>query len=160
MAKGGRLRRIAVVAAVLAALNYGSALFERFAPYGRKRRFQQSFGNPFGRTVMRWLPGWAVIETTGRTTGQPRRVPVGGRRIGNSFWMVAVDPAEAAYVRNIAADARVRVLIGRRWRNGEAHLSPGDDPRTRMFRLNPVNGLFIALAGRDHLTIRVDLEPV
>jgi hypothetical protein len=39
-----------------AALNYGSAVYERFLPYERKREFQRKFGNPFGLTVMRWIP--------------------------------------------------------------------------------------------------------
>ena len=160
MAKGGKLRRIALLGAGLAVLNYGSALFERFLPYERKRRFQQKYGNPFGRSVMRWLPGWAAIETTGRRTGATRQVPVGGRLIGESFWLVAADPQEAAYVKNIEANARVRVQIGRQWRSGVAHLLPEDDARKRMFWLNPANALFIWIAGRDHLTIRVDLDPV
>ena len=32
-----------------------------------------------------------------------------------------------------------------------------DDPIRRMLRVNPLNGLFIALAGRDHGTIRIEL---
>jgi deazaflavin-dependent oxidoreductase (nitroreductase family) len=101
-----------------------------------------------------------VIETTGRRTGEPRRVPVGGRRIDDSFWFVAADPREAAYVKNIEVNPRVRVQIGGRWRSGEAHLLPDDDAKMRMIRLNPANALFILLAGGDHLTIRVDLDPV
>jgi deazaflavin-dependent oxidoreductase (nitroreductase family) len=159
VAKGGKLRRVVLLGAGVAALNYGSALYERFLPYDRKRRFQQHFGNPFGRSVMRWFPGWALLETTGRRTGEPRRVPVGGRRIGESFWLVAADPREAGYVKNIEADPRVRVQLGGRWRSGVAHLLPDDDPRKRMVRLNPANALFIWLAARDHLTIRVDLDP-
>lgn len=141
----------------LAGLYYGSALFERFVRYERKRRFQQNFGNPFGRTIMRWFPGWAVIETTGRRTGEPRRVPVGGRRIGDSVWFVAVDPRQAAYVKNIEANPNVRVQVGGEWSEGVAYLLPADDTRKRMLTINPVNGLFIWLAGREHLTIRVDL---
>lgn len=159
MDKGGRLRRFVLLVAGVAAVNYGSAVYERFIPYERKRQFQKRFGNPFGIVVMRWFPGWAVIETSGRRTGEPRQVPIGGRRIGNSFWFVAADPQEAAYVKNIEANPHVRVQIGRTWRSGVAHLLPEDDARKRMVRLNPANGLFIGLAGKDHLTIRVDLDP-
>lgn len=35
------------------------------------------------------LPGYALLETTGRKTGKPRRTPVGDGRIGNQFWLVA-----------------------------------------------------------------------
>jgi deazaflavin-dependent oxidoreductase (nitroreductase family) len=139
---------------------YGSALFERFVPYEQKRRFQKNLGNPFGRAVMRWFPGWVVIETIGRNTGEPRRVPVGGRRIGDAVWFVAADPGEAAYVKNIRANPRVRVQLGGHWSDGVAHLLPGDDAKRRMVTINPLNGLFIRLAGREHLTIRVDLDPL
>ena len=78
--------------------------------------------------------------------------------IDGSFWIVAADPRQAAYVSNIEANPRVRVMVGRRWRDGVAHLLEEDNARRRMFQINPMNGLFIAIAGRDHLTIRVDLE--
>jgi hypothetical protein len=35
------------------------------------------------------LPGYALLETTGRKTGKPRRTPVGDGHIGNEFWLVA-----------------------------------------------------------------------
>ncbi|HUC36310.1 MAG TPA: nitroreductase/quinone reductase family protein [Acidimicrobiales bacterium] len=83
----------------------------------------------------------------------------GGKlRIGDTFWLVAVDPRDAAYVKNIEANPHVRVQLCDQWRCGEAHLLPDDDARKRMLALNPVNGLFILLAGREHLTIRVDLD--
>ena len=103
------------------------------------------------------FPGWVVLETAGRRTGQARRVPLGGRLTGDSVWMVAVDPGQAGYVRNLEADPRVRVRIRGRWLEGVAELLPDDDARRRMFRVNPLNGLFIGIAGRDHLTIRVQV---
>ena len=78
--------------------------------------------------------------------------------IQGSFWTVAVDPHRAGYVRNIEADPRVRVRLGGRWREGVAYPLPGDDAHRRMFKVNPLNGLFIGIAGREHLSIRVDLE--
>jgi deazaflavin-dependent oxidoreductase (nitroreductase family) len=55
----------------------------------------------------------ALIETTGRTSGQPRRVPVGNGLRGDEFWIVAEHGYAADYVKNIhqehpapAADAR------------------------------------------------------
>lgn len=35
------------------------------------------------------IPGYALLETTGRKTGKTRRTPVGNGRIGNQFWLVA-----------------------------------------------------------------------
>lgn len=159
-ARGPRLRRVALasVASVLAAY-YGPAVLERLLPRPWLRRFQRRLGNP-GGIVMSRLPGWALIETTGRRTGQPRRVPLGGRLVGDSFWFVAVDPQHAGYVKNLKADPRVRVRVNGLWRTGVAQVLPDDDARRRMFRLNPANGLYIAIAGREHRTVRVDLEPL
>ena len=56
-------------------------------------------------------PGLALLETTGRKSGEPRRTPVsnGLQRGTNTFWIVAEMGHEAAYVRNIVADPRVRI---------------------------------------------------
>src|SRR3954452_11517525 len=76
--------------------------------------------------------GWALLETTGRRSGEPRRVPVGDGLRGAHFWIVAEHGRHANYVRNIERDPRVRVKVGRRWRSGTAHVLPEDDPRERL----------------------------
>ncbi len=50
---------------------------------------------------------------------------------GDTFWIVAEHGRSAAYVRNIEADPRVRIKVGRKWRTGTAVLLPQDDPRDR-----------------------------
>lgn len=61
--------------------------------------------------VVRRLPGQTLLETTGRVSGLPRRTPVGGRREGDSFWLVSEFGERSQYIRNIRADPRVRVRI-------------------------------------------------
>ena len=146
----------AAVAGVLVAY-YGIAVAERLLPRPWLRRFQRQFGNPGGE-LMASLPGWILLETTGRRSGAARQVPVGGRLIADSVWIVAADPGAAAYVRNIEVNPRVRVMIQGHWRGGIAHLLADDKAHRRMFQINPLNGLFIGIAGRDHLTIRVQLD--
>jgi hypothetical protein len=51
-------------------------------------------------------PGYALLETTGRKTGKPRRTPVGDGLVGNQFWIVAEHGMKVGYVRNIASDPR------------------------------------------------------
>jgi hypothetical protein len=48
------------------------------------------------------LPGYALLETTGRKTGKPRRTPVGNALVGKQFWIVAEHGQKAGYVGNIA----------------------------------------------------------
>ena len=103
--------------------------------------------------------GTALLETTGRRTRLPRRTPVGNGLRGREFWIVTEHGRHAAYVKNIEADPRVRVKVGRRWFAGTAHILDGEDPHERMRRLRrPANDSLLRLVGTEHLVIRVDLD--
>jgi deazaflavin-dependent oxidoreductase (nitroreductase family) len=70
-------------------------------------------------------PRYALLETTGRKTGKPRRTPVGDARVGYQFWIVAEHGMKAGYVRNIVSNPRVRLKLRdglrARWYTGAAH---------------------------------------
>jgi deazaflavin-dependent oxidoreductase (nitroreductase family) len=101
----------------------------------------------------------ALLETTGRKSGQKRVTPVGNGLRGDVFWIVTEHGFASAYVKNIQADPRVRVKVGRRWRAGSAHILPDDDPYERMKMLKRgVNDATVRLVGTEHLVIRVDLD--
>ncbi|MCW1094700.1 MULTISPECIES: nitroreductase family deazaflavin-dependent oxidoreductase [Streptomyces] len=110
--------------------------------------------------VVRRLPGQTLLETTGRVSGLPRRTPVGGRREGDSFWLVSEFGERSQYIRNIRADPRVRVRLRGRWYAGTAHLLPDDDPLARLRRLPRFNSMAVRAmgVGTGHLTVRVELE--
>lgn len=108
--------------------------------------------------VMRRLPTHTLLETTGRTSGLPRRTPVGGRRVGDSFWLVSEFGERSQYVRNIKADPRVRVRLHGHWHTGTAHLMPDDDPVARLRSLPRMNSLAVRAVGAALLTVRVDLD--
>jgi len=101
----------------------------------------------------------ALLETTGRRSGQARRTPVGNGQIGDTFWIVAEHGHQAAYVRNIEADPQVRVKIGHRWHRGTAHIMEDDDPIARQRSLDPRNATMVRTMGTALLTVRIDLEP-
>ena len=115
--------------------------------------FQRRVANP----VSRRLPGQVLLETTGRKSGLPRRTPVGGRRIEDSFWLVSEYGDKSHYVRNIQADPQVRVRIKGTWYTGTAHLLPEDDPRARLRKLPRYNSTAVQAFGTNLLTVRVDL---
>ncbi|MGW1724980.1 nitroreductase/quinone reductase family protein [Streptomyces sp. NPDC002306] len=115
--------------------------------------FQRRVGNP----LLRRLPAQTLLETTGRVSGLPRRTPVGGRRVGDSFWLVSEFGERSQYVRNITADPRVRVRIRGRWHEGTARLLPDDDPVARLRTLPRGNSTAVRLLGTGLLTVRVDL---
>ena len=106
-------------------------------------------------------PSYAILETTGRRSGQPRRTPVGNGLDGDTFWIVAEHGRRAGYVRNIEADPRVRVKVRGRWREGIAHLVPDDDPRERQRRIGlRFNAVVVRAMGTELLTVRVGLAPL
>ena len=109
--------------------------------------------NPLGRR----LP-LTMLETIGRKSGQPRHTAIGGRVVGNQFWMVSEHGEHSHYVHNIKANPAVRLRIHGRWLTGTAHLLPDDDAKERLRSLPGINSALVRLAGSDLLTIRVDLD--
>jgi deazaflavin-dependent oxidoreductase (nitroreductase family) len=101
----------------------------------------------------------ALLETTGRKSGELRRVPIGNGLRGDEFWIVTEHGRNADYVKNIEKDPRVRVKVGRQWYGGTAHILVDDDPRERMRMLRrPANDALVRLVGTEQLVIRVDLD--
>ncbi len=115
-------------------------------------------------------PAYALLETTGRTSGAPRRTPVGNglAEDGRTFWLVAEHGRRAGYVRNLLADPRVRLKLRDggppRWRTGTAHVLEDEDPRERQRAIagsDPsrwVNGFVVRTLGTDLLVVRIDLR--
>ena len=103
------------------------------------------------------LPGVAILETTGRKSGAVRRTPVGPLVSGSTVWIVAEHGRRAGYVRNLEADPRVRIRLGRRWRTGVAHIVPDDDPRARLRTMRRLNASVVRAMGSELLTVRIDL---
>lgn len=116
--------------------------------------FQKRIANP----VMRHIPTQTLLETVGRKSGEPRRTPLGGKRIDKQFWFVSEFGEQSQYVRNIQANPRVRVRLRGRWHSGTAHLVPDDDPHARLRELPQVNSFGVRTFGTNLLTVRVDLD--
>jgi deazaflavin-dependent oxidoreductase (nitroreductase family) len=101
----------------------------------------------------------ALLETTGRRSGEKRVTPVGNGLRGHVFWIVTEHGWASSYVKNIQADPRVRVKVRRAWRSGTAHILPDEDPYERMRVLGRrANDATVRLVGTEHLVIRVDLD--
>ena len=122
--------------------------------------------NPLIRGLFRLgipAPGTALLETVGRTSGRIRRTPVTNGLDGDTFWIVAEHGRRAGYVRNLEANPRVRVRVGRRWRTGTAHVMPDEDPQERLAFIRRrwparLNASVVRLAGTDPLVVRIDLD--
>jgi deazaflavin-dependent oxidoreductase (nitroreductase family) len=132
---------------------------------------QQRVINPVVRLAWEMslpIPGDALLETTGRRTGQPRRTPVCDGLDGETFWLVSQRGRGADWMRNIEANPRVRIKVsGLRttWRTGTAHILDGDDPRERLRilgRANLARKLCVCTSqamNTSPLTVRIDLDP-
>jgi deazaflavin-dependent oxidoreductase (nitroreductase family) len=106
----------------------------------------------------------ALLETIGRKSGQPRTTPVTNGLADNEFWIVTEHGSRAGYVRNIEADPRVRVKVGRRWRAGTAHFDREVTPEAALKLIvdqNPAtrrNADVIRKVHTNMRVIRVDLD--
>jgi deazaflavin-dependent oxidoreductase (nitroreductase family) len=116
-------------------------------------QLQKRVANP----LMRRLPIQTLLETTGRKSGEPRRTPLGGSKVGNEFWFVSEFGENSQYVKNIKANPNVRVRLRGRWLNGTAHLVPDDDPHERLRSLPQFNSFGVRTFGTNLLSVRVDL---
>ena len=135
---------------------WGGATKRRLARFTTNRLV-----NPLVRVLHRaGVPtGTALLETTGRRTQQPRQTPVGNGLRGEHFWIVTEHGRHSSYVKNIVANPRVRVKVGRTWFHGTAHILEDDDPRARIRWLGrPLNDTALRAVGTEHLVIRVDLD--
>lgn len=133
-------------------------------------RFEKRVQNPFVRRALLMgiplPPPWgALLETKGRKTGRPHRNPVIKALVGNQLWLVAEAGQKTDWLRNIEADPRVRVKIGRRWRSGTGQVLADDDSVARArwvkdqlggwHRLDP---LAAPLFWTEPQTVRIDLD--
>lgn len=74
--------------------------------------------------------GSRVLETTGRTSGQPRRTPVNLLRLDGKEYLVS-PRGHGQWVRNVrAADGRLALLLGRQRQAYVGRELAPDDPAT------------------------------
>lgn len=104
----------------------------------RKFKFERQLGRTVMNPVVAALDKVGLrsslvveLETTGRKSGEPRRVPLTGRADDNGVWVISQHGRRAGWAHNIAADPRVRVRVDNQWRSGTASFEPDDDVRAR-----------------------------
>jgi len=134
-----------------------------------QRLLEKSVFNPAFRVALRFgiaPPAFALLETIGRRSGKPRLTPVGNGLDGGVFWLVSERGRRSGYVKNLVANPRVRVKVGRRWYPGTAAIIDDDDAHARRRRLDAANGLFgradgviFRASATIPVTVRIDLNP-
>jgi deazaflavin-dependent oxidoreductase (nitroreductase family) len=125
---------------------------------GFRRGLQKRVINPI--TLRRaGAPGarYARLETVGRRSGQARVIPVGYGLAEGCVWLVAEHGRSAAYVRNLVAEPRVRIMFDGAWHAGRASVVDSDDPVARLQVIDPATAREIRGMGTSLLSIRIDL---
>lgn len=104
----------------------------------RKFKFERQLGRTVMNPMVAALDRMGVrsslvveLETTGRKSGEPRRVPLAGRADDKGVWVISQHGRRAGWAHNIAADPKVRVRVNDQWRSATAIFEPDDDVRAR-----------------------------
>jgi deazaflavin-dependent oxidoreductase (nitroreductase family) len=112
---------------------------------------------------------FALLEMVGRRSGKLRLTPVGNGLIGGEFWLIAQRGLRAGYVRNLRANPRVSIKLGRRWYSGSAEILRDDDWSRRLDRIGNTLGAmrrrdatllrwFIRVRRTQPVTVRIKLD--
>ena len=133
-----------------------------------QHRLEKSIFNPAFRAALRlgFAPrAFALLETTGRRSGKLRLTPVGNGLSGDVFWLVSEHGRHGAYVKDLAAEPRVRVKVGRRWHSGVAFIVDDDDACARRRLIDSANGLIgradgviFRASASTPVTVRIDFD--
>lgn len=104
--------------------------------------------------------GECRLTTTGRRTGEPRKIKIWFAAVGDVVFMLAGGRDDAHWVRNIQANPVVRVEIQRRTFEGRGRAVEGeaDDPVARDALAAKYGTKWLAKWLRESLPVRIDLE--
>lgn len=113
-------------------------------PAARKFRRERTLGRYIMNPAVRALDRIGVrtalaseIETIGRKSGEPRRVPISMLFDAEGAWAICQHGLRSGWGLNISANPEVRVRQGDRWRTGTAVLLPDDDVVARSHTFAP-----------------------
>jgi deazaflavin-dependent oxidoreductase (nitroreductase family) len=139
----------------------------------RKFRFERRVGrmvmNPavaaLGKIGVH-LPLTVELETIGRKSGEPRRVPLNGRPDKDGLWVISQHGRRAGWAYNVTANPRVRVRVKDRWHSGTATFEPDDDVVARARAIGgggKIGGAAAAVAMRalqsDPISVHITFDP-
>jgi deazaflavin-dependent oxidoreductase (nitroreductase family) len=106
-----------------------------------------------------------LLETRGRTTGEPRRIEIWFAADGDRVYLLSGGRDSAHWVRNLRAHPGVRVRLGRRWLAGLAREIEGDPDEMHARELLAAkyegwrDGKRLSSWARESLPVAIDLSP-
>ena len=132
-----------------------------------QRWLEKHVFNPPNRLALRFgisPRAFALLETTGRRSGHPRTTPVGNGLKGSIFWIVSEHGHRCDYVKNLAAEPRVRAdrpaMVPGRCHGGRRRRWPGSATPDRQGNglVGSVDGVIFRASASEPVTIRIDLH--
>ena len=96
------------------------------------------------------------LETTGRKSGQARRVPVSAQFDEAGAWVISQHGTRSGWGRNIADNPNVRIQQGNRWRNGTAAFRPDDDVVARGRKFGRFGAKVVKTLETTPVSVRID----
>jgi deazaflavin-dependent oxidoreductase (nitroreductase family) len=150
------------------AIDAGGAISTRDAAvrkFRRERIIGRYLANPavtlLGRLGIRTTFA-TDLETTGRKSGERRRVPVSANFDDAGAWVISQHGRRSGWALNITADPKVLIRQRNRWRAGVARFEPEDDPAVRASTfatsrlLAPVVRATFRALQSDPISVRID----
>jgi deazaflavin-dependent oxidoreductase (nitroreductase family) len=96
------------------------------------------------------------LETTGRKSGQARRVPVSAQFDGEGAWVISQHGTRSGWGRNIADNPNIRIQQGNRWRSGVAAFRPDDDVVARGRKFGRLGAKVVKTLETTPVSVRID----
>lgn len=127
--------------------------------FRRERAFGRYLFNPavavFTRLGFRTALA-SELETTGRKTGQLRRVPVSTQFDATGAWVICQHGTRSGWGSNITSNPNVRLRQGNRWRTGIAQFRPDDDVTARARKFGAIGARVVKALETTPVSVRID----
>jgi deazaflavin-dependent oxidoreductase (nitroreductase family) len=96
------------------------------------------------------------LETTGRKSGQARRVPVSAQFDGDGAWVISQHGTRSGWGQNIVDNPNIRIQQGNRWRSGVATFRPDDDVVARGRKFGRVGAVLVKTLETTPVSVRIE----
>ena len=96
------------------------------------------------------------VETTGRKSGQARRVPVPAQFDDQGAWVISQHGTRSGWGRNIVDNPNIHIQQGNRWRSGVAEFRPDDDVVARGRKFGRVGAKVVKTLETTPVSVRID----
>lgn len=96
------------------------------------------------------------LESTGRKSGQARRVPVSAQFDDDGAWVISQHGTRSGWGRNIVDNPNIRIQQGNRWRSGVATFRPDDDVVARGRKFGRVGAKVVKTLETTPVSVRID----